>query len=83
MNIEPLITYMKQHQVDLTTDEKKILLDHVYSRKFLKNQYVVQQGDICKTENFIVSGCLKAFYINNEGQEHIVTFGIEIGGSQI
>jgi CRP-like cAMP-binding protein len=38
---------------------------------------VVQNGDVCKYENFVLSGCLKAFYIDNEGQEHVVMFAIE------
>ncbi|GHM99102.1 cyclic nucleotide-binding protein [Cytophagales bacterium WSM2-2] len=49
----------------------------VKARKFLKGQYVVQQGDVCRTENFVLSGCLKTFYIDQEGQEHIVMLAIE------
>lgn len=37
----------------------------------------MQQGDICKYECFVVSGCTKTFYMDAEGQEHIVTFSIE------
>ncbi|HTH56628.1 MAG TPA: Crp/Fnr family transcriptional regulator [Cyclobacteriaceae bacterium] len=47
------------------------------TRKFMKGQYVVQQGDVCKYENFVLSGCLKTFYVDPEGQEHIVMFAIE------
>jgi CRP-like cAMP-binding protein len=43
----------------------------------LKGQFVVQNGDICRYENFVLSGCLKTFYIDNEGHEHIVMFAIE------
>ena len=43
----------------------------------MKGQFVVQNGDVCKYESFVLSGCLKAFYIDNEGQEHVLMFAIE------
>ena len=46
-------------------------------RNYLKNQYIVQQGDTCKSANFIISGCTKTYYIDLEGQEHILMFSIE------
>jgi CRP-like cAMP-binding protein len=38
---------------------------------------VVQNGNVCRYESFVLKGCLKTFYIDNEGQEHIVQFAIE------
>jgi CRP-like cAMP-binding protein len=37
----------------------------------------VQQGDICSYSSFVVSGCTKTFYMDADGQEHIVMFSIE------
>lgn len=37
----------------------------------------MQQGDVCNTVNFIISGCTKTFYADAEGQEHIVMFAVE------
>ena len=37
----------------------------------------MQQGDICKYECFVISGCTKTFFVDEEGQEHIVMFAIE------
>ncbi|MBK6266075.1 Crp/Fnr family transcriptional regulator [Marivirga sp. S37H4] len=76
MNIEPLIAYLSKY-IHLSTDEKEILSEHVSYRKYLKGQFVVQQGDVCKYESFVVKGCLKTFYIDSEGQEHIVMFAVE------
>jgi CRP-like cAMP-binding protein len=76
VNIQPFLDYIRQH-VELSADEESRLLSKVRTRKFLKGQYVVQNGDVCKYENFVLSGCLKAFYIDNEGQEHILMFAIE------
>jgi CRP-like cAMP-binding protein len=76
MNITPLLKYIKNH-ITLTREEEDFLASKVIYRKYLKGQYVVQQGDICKYECFVVSGCTKTFYMDSDGQEHIVMFSIE------
>ena len=76
MNSKPLLDYLRKH-VSLTEQEEKLLLSRASYRKFLKGQFVVQQGDVCKYESFVVSGCMKTFYQDNEGHEHIVMFAIE------
>ena len=75
METNPLIAYINKY-VALTPDETELLLKSATYRKYLKGQYVVQQGDVCRYENFVVSGCLKAFYIDPAGNEHIVMFAI-------
>ena len=74
--MKPLLDYIRQY-VDLTEEEEAFLLSKVKAKKFLRGQYVAQNGDVCKHESFVLSGCLKAFYIDNEGREHIVMFAIE------
>jgi CRP-like cAMP-binding protein len=76
MDIKPFFDYIKQY-IELTPEEESILLSKIKVKKYLKGQFVVQNGDVCKYENFVLSGCLKTFYIDNEGQEHIVMFAIE------
>jgi CRP-like cAMP-binding protein len=76
MNIQPLFDYIARY-VALTIEEQQLLLANVNRRRYLKGQYVVQQGDICQFENFVLSGCVKSFYIDPEGHEHIAMFAIE------
>jgi len=71
-----LLNYINKH-VSLTDEEASLLLSKINFRKYLKGQYIVQQGDVCKNSNFVISGCTKMFYMNNEGQEHIVMFSIK------
>src|SRR5690606_28784112 len=61
----------------LTQEEADILVSKVIYRKYLKGQYLVQQGDVCKYSCFVISGCTKTFYMDDEGQEHIMMFSIE------
>ena len=76
MNYEILITYIKQY-IDLTVEEEALLVSKITERTYLKNQFIVQQGDVCKNINFIIAGCTKTFYMNSKGQEYIVSFAIE------
>ena len=76
MNNKPFLEYINKI-VNLTVEEETILLSKIVHRNYLKDQYITQQGDVCKTVNFIISGCTKTFYMDGEGQEHIVWFAIE------
>ena len=76
MNIHPLLNYLS-NEIVLSGPEESLLLSIVKTRKYLKGQYLVQQGDICKYLSFVVSGCTKTFYIDGEGREHIFRFAIE------
>tara|TARA_R110001592_G_scaffold48164_6_gene151911 strand:+ start:2496 stop:3080 length:585 start_codon:yes stop_codon:yes gene_type:complete len=76
MNIEPLLKYMSNF-ITLSKEEEDILSSKLLYRKYLKGQYIVQHGDICKYTGFVVSGCTKTFFMDSDGQEHIVMFSIE------
>ena len=76
MNNKPLLDYINKY-INLTIEEETILLSKIIHRNYLKDQYIVQQGDICKSANFIISGCTKTFYVNKKGQEYTVMFSVE------
>ena len=76
MNIKPLINYIAKY-VTLTSTEVDFLTSRLSSRKYLKGQYILQQGDISKMQCFMISGCTKMFYLDDNGQEHIIMFSIE------
>ena len=73
---QAFIDYINKY-VNLTKDEEVKLLSKVSYRKYLKGQFVVQQGDVCKNSGFVISGCTRTFFVNEEGEEHIVMFSIE------
>jgi CRP-like cAMP-binding protein len=50
------------------------LLKH---RKLRKKQYLLQEGDVARYENFVVKGLLRAYTVDNKGQEHIAMFAME------
>ncbi|WP_339894831.1 Crp/Fnr family transcriptional regulator [uncultured Algibacter sp.] len=73
---QPLLNYIDKH-ISLSQKEEEFLLSKIKYRKYLKGQFIVQQGDVCNYECFVVSGCTKTFYMDEDGQEHIVMFSIE------
>ncbi|HKK11802.1 MAG TPA: Crp/Fnr family transcriptional regulator [Flavobacteriaceae bacterium] len=76
MEIETLIKYITKY-IALSSHEISVLSEQVKIRHYLKGQYIVQQGDVCKYESFVISGCVKTFFIDPEGNEHVVMFAIE------
>ncbi len=76
MNNKPFLEYINKI-ISLTAEEETILLSKIVHRNYHKDQYITQQGDVCRTVNFIISGCTKTFYMDGEGHEHIVLFAIE------
>ena len=42
-----------------------------------KKQYILQEGDVSRYENFIVKGVTRTYEVDDKGQEHVVQFGME------
>ena len=66
-----------QKNITLTSEEKSIIVSKIKHRKYLKGQYILQAGDVCRYQSFIISGKIRTFYLDDNGNEHIVSFGIE------
>jgi CRP-like cAMP-binding protein len=48
-----------------------------YHRKIAKKQFLLRAGQICKFEGFVIKGCLRVYYLDEQGQERILYFAIE------
>jgi len=46
-------------------------------RKVLPRQYLLQEGDVCKYEFFVVKGFLRSFFIDDKGNQHTLNFAME------
>lgn len=42
-----------------------------------KGQFLLKPGTHVKHEYFVIKGCLKAYYIDDKGNKHIIQFAIE------
>ncbi|MBS1508942.1 MAG: Crp/Fnr family transcriptional regulator [Bacteroidetes bacterium] len=63
--------------IELDDEEIKWFSSLLEVRSFDKKDFVLQAGDICQYQNYVVSGCLKIYYTDNTGIEHTVKFAIE------
>lgn len=76
MSFDPILRHISRH-IQLTADEQDYFTAILKSKKVRRKQYVVQQGDVCRYENYVVSGSLRAYFADVSGFEHVVQFAVE------
>lgn len=63
--------------VQLTVEEQQYFCSLLQVKKLRKKQYLLQAGDVCRFDCFVNKGCLRSFYTDRNGQEHILGFSVE------
>ncbi len=76
MNIELLNSYFSKH-IALDEREVEILKTFFTEKKVRRRQYLLQEGNICQYNTFVVEGCFRMYMIDNQGKEHNLQFAIE------
>src|SRR3989337_2497289 len=71
-----LIKHLEQY-VSLTENDREFIFSSVKPRRLLQKQFLVQQGDISKYETYVVSGCLRTFYVDTKGVDYTLSFSVE------
>jgi CRP-like cAMP-binding protein len=66
-----------RRSIPLDPDQERFFLSLLSERVYTKKSQILSPGDICREQNYVVKGCLKVYYLNEEGEEHIVKFAIE------
>jgi len=46
-------------------------------REFKKKENLLEKGEVCRANYFVVRGCLRLFFINEKGAEQTVQFAME------
>lgn len=72
-----LILQNISRHIQLDQTETDFFISLLQTKQLKRKEFLLKQGDICKTENFIVKGCVRTYTIDENGFEHIVMFGIE------
>lgn len=76
MSLDLLITSISKH-ISLTNEEIDFFTSLLKSKSLADGEFLLREGEICKYESFVVKGCLKTYYQDEEGLEHIIDFSIE------
>ena len=61
----------------LTPEEKEFIKQYLTPKKLRKKQYLLQEGDVCKSLCVVEKGALKAYVLDETGQERITAFALE------
>ncbi len=64
-------------RIRLTDDELDRCTAFFAARKVRRKQFVLQEGDVCKQITFVTNGCLRAYTVDRNGEEHVIQFAIE------
>ncbi len=65
------------NKVALTGEDELQLKKYLSPKKLRKKQYLLQEGDVCRSIAFVEKGILKAYSVDEKGSEHIIQFGLE------
>jgi len=63
--------------VTLTPEEEKIYEDLLTLQKFPKKTHLLREGEICQFEGFIKEGCVRTYYLDENGFEVTLLFAVE------
>ncbi|WP_431213639.1 Crp/Fnr family transcriptional regulator [Puia sp. P3] len=63
--------------IQLTEEERRIFHSLLRFRRVRKRSLLLQEGDVCSVEAFIIKGCIRRYYINEDGSETNLSFAVE------
>lgn len=76
MNTKPLIDYFNKFLP--LDDEEKAFVEEVFKeRRVKRRQFILQEGEVYKHNTFILEGCFKMYFVDDNGKEHNLQFAIE------
>ncbi len=64
-------------RVDLDDAGARAIVELTRVKKVRKRQFVSEQGEVCRYENFVAEGCLRSYHVDAQGKEHIAQFAVE------
>ena len=76
MSFDLLISSISRH-ISLTAEEVEFFTSLLKSKFLASGEFLLREGDVCRHESFVTRGCLKTYYMDENGLEHIIDFSIE------
>lgn len=74
--LELLLNHIRK-DVALNQDDVDKLLDIIEFKQLNKKEFLIQPGETSNSMNFITKGCMRSYYLDENGQEHTLQLGIE------
>ena len=73
---DSLITHINKF-VKLDEQEIELICESVNLVTVKKKQFILKADEVCRANYFVSKGCMRLYFINGNGQEQIMQFGIE------
>lgn len=73
---EAILSHVRE-LVNITPEEGAYFLSLLKYKKVRRRQYILQAGDVCRFETYIVHGCMRSYFIDDDGTEHVIMFAVE------
>lgn len=64
-------------KISFSQEEQEIIKSYLTPKKLRKKQYLLQEGDVCKSIAFVQKGALREYTVDEKGVEHIFQFALE------
>ncbi|EHQ29230.1 Crp/Fnr family transcriptional regulator [Mucilaginibacter paludis] len=61
----------------LNAEEAELITKSVSLKIIKKKDFLLKPGQVCKSNYFVIKGCLRLYFINRKETEHITQFAIE------
>lgn len=78
--MEPVHHHILAHvsrYVPLSAAEQELFTSLLTVKRLLRKQFLLQAGDICRHENYVLEGCVRSFFVDDKGDEHTLHFALE------
>ncbi|MET7001531.1 Crp/Fnr family transcriptional regulator [Chitinophaga defluvii] len=72
----PILAHIAKY-VTLNDQEQEIFCAALLHKRFRKHQYLLQEGEQCQYDHFVLKGCLRQYEVSEDGKENVVQFGFE------
>ncbi len=74
--MEILTKNIRRH-VPLSEKDAQLISDTFHSKKIKRKQFLLEAGDVSKYIYFVKEGCIRMYFTDKEGEEHVIGFSIE------
>lgn len=74
--IELFINHISK-EVSLNSEDIEKISSKLLFKELKKKEFLIEPGDTANTMNFIVLGCMRSYYLDENAHEHTLQLGIE------
>jgi CRP/FNR family transcriptional regulator len=72
----PLLAHIARYVV-LNDAEAELLQSYLSTQTITRKDYLLREGHLCPANYFVLRGCLRTYFLTEQGREQTIQFGIE------